>query len=45
MTDWLPSIVILVGVVVAFKFLKGVIKIGVIVLLLGVALYLVGVAA
>ena len=44
MTDWLPIIALLVGVVVAFKLLKGIVKIGVIVLLLVVVLYLLGVA-
>lgn len=39
MSDWLPLIGVLVAVFIAWKLLKGVIKLGVIVLLIAFAAY------
>ena len=45
MNDWLPLILLLVGVIIAWKLLKGVIKIAVIVALIAfVAYWMLGVA-
>ena len=39
MNDWLPIVGVLVAVFIAWKLLKGVIKVGVIVLLIAFAAY------